>query len=690
MGFLDIFKRQKPKQPELSQTQLSFIENRNPLKRGSAELAYAYRTTPWLRMCAGRIASLVSSVPWEIYTATNKTNGKTIKNNKMLRLQGSVKQKHIRRAIELGDMVEHEDHPLLDLLARGCRDISGHDVIRLTQIYLDIQGEAYWSILRDPQGKPYEIWPTPPHWVRETPSASQPFYQVSRGGLQFNIPAADMVAFVEHDPVNPYGRGAGIGEALSDELDTDEYAAKYIKTFFYNSAIPDALVGFEGAGSEEVKAAEKRWMDKFRGPLKSHRVSFHNGKVDVKLLNHSFKDQDVVSLRKSERDIVLQVFGIPPEAVGIIENSNRATIDGATYVLAKWVTVPRLDKICSVIQNKLMPEWDDRGIVCYENPVPEDNELQFKYAQSMPWAITRGEARERMGFDRLEGDDVYVMSAGQLERPADGSGFSFETIDPSAEKSQLKKKGLIHKIDDDDRNRVLSSVSDADIADEIMDLFRDRLEEWGDRSLTELGLSGNFNMVNPAVVDHLSDFSGTRIVGINNTTRSKIREALAAGVESSEGVDQIADRIRDVFALASSYRAEMIARTEVLRSSNFSKGEAYEQSGVVVSKQWIATPDDRARDSHPALGGQIVGLSESFSISGASAKQPGDFGVPELDINCRCTVAPITRKENAAGPWLTVWKQFDRALIPWEREAERAMKRAFAKQQEKALAALRK
>jgi hypothetical protein len=37
----------------------------------------------------------------------------------------------------------------------------------------------------------------------------------------------------------------------------------------------------------------------------------------------------------------MQVYGIPPEKLGIVENSNRSTIDSADYLFAKSILVPQ-------------------------------------------------------------------------------------------------------------------------------------------------------------------------------------------------------------------------------------------------------------------------------------------------------------------------------------------------------------
>lgn len=58
-----------------------------------------------------------------------------------------------------------------------------------------------------------------------------------------------------------------------------------------------------------------------------------------------------------------------------------------------------------------------------------------------------------------------------------------------------------------------------------------------------------------------------------------------------------------------------------------------------TSKTWETMMDDKVRDPHWELEGVTVGMDDFFEIDGAKAKYPGDFGVPELDINCRCTIS---------------------------------------------------
>lgn len=94
-------------------------------------------------------------------------------------------------------------------------------------------------------------------------------------------------------------------------------------------------------------------------------------------------------------------------------------------------------------------------------------------------------------------------------------------------------------------------------------------------------------------------------------------------------------------------RAETIARTETHRILNQARQEALQQSldqaGIDagnVTRTWVATDDDRTRDTHAEMDGQQVGMDEPFeSPSGEQLMYPGDPDAsPEETINCRCVV----------------------------------------------------
>jgi len=112
-----------------------------------------------------------------------------------------------------------------------------------------------------------------------------------------------------------------------------------------------------------------------------------------------------------------------------------------------------------------------------------------------------------------------------------------------------------------------------------------------------------------------------------------LKKTLASGVDVGESIPKLAERISGVFTDAKGYRSTLIARTEVLNASNSGALEAYKQSGVVEKKEWLSTMDDRVRDEHAALNGEVVGIDKPFSNG---EMYPGE-------CNCRCTIIAVIK-----------------------------------------------
>jgi hypothetical protein len=98
------------------------------------------------------------------------------------------------------------------------------------------------------------------------------------------------------------------------------------------------------------------------------------------------------------------------------------------------------------------------------------------------------------------------------------------------------------------------------------------------------------------------------------------------------------------------FRAEAIARTESMAALHQSQDEAMRQGisqGAIekenVEYMWHATHDDRTRDSHRVMDGQVVKQDEPFITgNGVALMYPGDPNGPADEvINCRCWREPV-------------------------------------------------
>src|SRR5262249_17868438 len=153
-------------------------------------------------------------------------------------------------------------------------------------------------------------------------------------------------------------RGVGLATSLADELESDEYAARVTKQLFFNRARPDLLITAEGLNPAETARMEQDWLNKNQGFFRAFKPMFLNRKVDVHEFDYDFRGMQFVQLREFERDTIMQTWGLPPEILGVITNSNRSTIDAADYLYSSKVILPRCEFFRSVLQERLVPEYD--------------------------------------------------------------------------------------------------------------------------------------------------------------------------------------------------------------------------------------------------------------------------------------------------------------------------------------------
>lgn len=138
----------------------------------------------------------------------------------------------------------------------------------------------------------------------------------------------------------------------------------------------------------------------------------------------------------------------------------------------------------------------------------------------------------------------------------------------------------------------------------------------------------------------------------NETLHEMFEKALAEGwsvPKMERGIGQLFDRwtqagadpVDAEFALERqpAYRVETIARTETMRASNAGADALYKDWGI-QQREWIATLDNRVRDTHREANGQVRGMNEPFIIGGSPMMRPGDGPIGEV-ANCRCTLLPV-------------------------------------------------
>ena len=402
---------------------------------GTSELLAAYSKMPWLRALTNKVGKSVGSTHWTLLSVNGSSSKQEIiRPFKLQRAPHDLRKSLITKYEKTHRINEIEDHPLLKLISKGNSIFPGQTVFQLIQTYIDLVGEAFVIKERNILGTPVNLWPLPSDWIKSFPTSDNFTYELSLGGVRVDVPMSEVIAFIDPDPKNPYGRGTGIAWSLGDELETDEYAAKHLKNFFLNSARPDMIISGDNLGISDTKRLEERWLEKHKGFWNRFKPHFLSRKVDIHELGQSFENMQMVEIRKHERDMFIQVYGFPPEKFGIVGESKRSTIAAADLFWQKDVLTPRLEYIRMVLQEKLVPDFDDRIVLDYELPEVQDDEHRLNVMKSAPWAFKRNEWRGFIGADEdKERGDVYVQQLNQNEVPANVSIDEVPSAPPKSE-----------------------------------------------------------------------------------------------------------------------------------------------------------------------------------------------------------------------------------------------------------------
>lgn len=131
---------------------------------------------------------------------------------------------------------------------------------------------------------------------------------------------------------------------------------------------------------------------------------------------------------------------------------------------------------------------------------------------------------------------------------------------------------------------------------------------------------------------------GEDIVKLKENIRNEVSRGIANGSTWNQTASNLAMGMRS--PLNKSYNnAVRIARTEGHRIQNQAQTDTLKKAkskGADIVKQWDSTLDDDTRDTHKQLDGQIREIDQPFEVNGKTAMQPGGFGDPAEDCNCRC------------------------------------------------------
>ena len=539
----------------------------------------------WLFAVVDRIATAVASTEWELYESPKKAR-------------------------------QIERHPLLDVWQHPNPFMDRRYFVEAWQQHAELVGERWAPVVQ--VGRTIELWPTRPDRMRPVPSPTEYVagFEYRIAGRVETLAATDVIWWRKPNPLDSY-RGMGVVQSLLVDLQSERYAAEWLRSFFRNDARPGGVIEFsEKLSDTDYEDFITRYKAQHQGASNASRVAVLEGATwkDVKL---SMRDMQLEQIRKLNRDTILGAFGIPASMLGIAENVNRANAEAAEVMFARWVVKPRLEELRNILNTQLVPRFGTGLYLDFVDPVPENREIDLEEAERgyLAGILTRNEARRLINQPDVAGGDDFKEAAPVVESDEMGEMGEMDGM------KRLKGNPLLEPPEDvaelrmaDGWEQRLSKELYAlsyylgaktirrDIQiDDVEGFDWAWWERYGDEVVAELADMFTLGAVTaepgaavPVLQVKAAAFARARgaellqaqgEVNVVALTKRRVHELIAETLENGDSLQTLQKRLREDYAF-SRQRAETIARTETAEALGAGRMEAALAQGR-DEKRWV-------------------------------------------------------------------------------------------------------
>lgn len=375
--------------------------------------ALVARYSSWVYKCAGMNASAVASVPLRLYAQGGRSDRyqpKALSRRQKDWLGG-------RGVKQIEDVVEITKHPLLDMLDSANPKMTGQYVQELTALQQELTGNAYWWLQRGNLGTPTEIWPLLSQYVRIVPSTDD-----FVSGYLYGKSSMDQVAFKPEEVIHfkmpsPSDLYYGMGplQAAVSAVDRSNAMAEYEQALWDNNARLDFAIVVKGLINEQDRQKlREEWRQVYGGRKRAGLPGVLWGDMDLKTFQFSPRDVGQIAFAKLSREEIAAIFGVPPTKLEISQARAEAQEGNRAY-MADTIK-PRLVRMEATLNETLVPMFDERLFLAYDECVPESEAARLEEIKVhlSTGLTTINEERADEGLAPIDGGDELLVPANMV------------------------------------------------------------------------------------------------------------------------------------------------------------------------------------------------------------------------------------------------------------------------------------
>jgi HK97 family phage portal protein len=319
------------------------------------------------------------------------------------------------------DRTEIVKHIALDLWQKPNPFYSGARFVETIQQHTELCGEARILVSKNPRSPmPLELWPIRPDRIDPVPDAETflaGYIYTGPNNEKIPLRPDEVISIIMPNPADPY-RGLGPVQSLLTDLDATSLAGQWNRNFFLNDASPGGVIEMdEHLSDDEWKTFVQRWRAGHQGVANAHRVATLEQAHWVQA-QFTMRDMQFAELRGVSREIIREAFAMHGHMLGLTDDINRANAEAAEDVYARWLLVPRLDRLKDALNTQLLPMFGAEDVMefDFDDPSLEDSEANnaafLSKAQSAKLLIEAGgeftSVLEAVGLPEIEFDQAKV------------------------------------------------------------------------------------------------------------------------------------------------------------------------------------------------------------------------------------------------------------------------------------------
>ncbi len=589
------------------------------------------------------------------------------------------------------------DHPMLTLLDAPNPFYDGLLLQMATIADYTIDGNAYWRKIRSEAGRVVQLWWIPstliePRWNFNNLEYIT-HYDYAPGGFQEKVPPEDIVHFRNGLDPNNIRKGLAPLKSLFREIFTDDEAANMTAALLKNLGVPGIVISPKEGGTAFLPEVAKRIKERFKQETTGDRRGeplVMSAATEVTQFGFNPKQMLLTELRRIPEERISGVLGVPAIVAGLgagLARSTFANMHEAREMAYESNIIPSQRIFGSVIKRQLLTEFvDDLAgwLVAYDlsevRVLQEDENKKAERVSKMVQGgyLTVANAQRETNTPVDETQNIYLRPLQLIEVPAGTKALQHSTEWKDGDLTEEVKTIIWKRVD---RQRVawwpkaeeqvkpLYEDEAAAVAKAVKGLTPSKMAAAAEKAINSLQPDWEKMLIqlNSSIVD---DFGGDQagnlgstkadtdvelkwtwdpasvaitkwiateatkdIVSILATNLDDVKRIIAAGIEGGQSSADIGLFLQSFYIDHSPFKATRVARTEVTKAANFGSHEAAKQSGVVKTKTWLSSRDDRVRDAHVTMDGETVKLNEQFS----NGRMYPD------EIMCRCVLTYNTR-----------------------------------------------